>query len=294
MFEAERHLPNAESREPKAMSDKANDKHEEPGGGHGHKRSGHGGGHGGGGHEEGHEGAPEWLISFADMVMLMMGFFVILFALNNKPTGRETGGAGPSEEGGEPAVSQQVLDFAISIREAFNNPVKVNSSNPQDAVLVKRLLQRAGKSETVDPGIKGYEQDVQAIRPSEYYAICGSVPFAEGSSDLPASAMPSIEEMAKKVKGMTLIVEVRGHVSSAEAAKGLDTSMQLSFERAMKVANALAEAGVDRWQMRLVQCADRDRVEAFPTNQKTDRANARVEVVITDEVAPEKVPTKKD
>ena len=39
----------------------------------------------GGGHDEEHEGAPEWLISFADMVMLIMGFFVILFALNMSP-----------------------------------------------------------------------------------------------------------------------------------------------------------------------------------------------------------------
>ena len=68
------------------------------GGGHGdghggkkkHKKH-HGGGHGGG-HEEGHEGAPEWLISFADMVMLMMGFFVIMFAMNLQPKGGNAGG----------------------------------------------------------------------------------------------------------------------------------------------------------------------------------------------------------
>lgn len=41
----------------------------------GHGKKGHGGhgGHGhGGGHEE-HAGAPEWLISFADNVALLMG-----------------------------------------------------------------------------------------------------------------------------------------------------------------------------------------------------------------------------
>ncbi|MCL4212087.1 MAG: hypothetical protein KJZ68_15650, partial [Phycisphaerales bacterium] len=65
----------------------AHDQSGEHGKKHAHKRGGHGHGHGGGGHEEGHEGAPEWLISFADMVMLMMGFFVILFALNVNPTG---------------------------------------------------------------------------------------------------------------------------------------------------------------------------------------------------------------
>ena len=51
----------------------------------------------GGGHDDEHEGAPEWLISFADMVMLIMGFFVILFALNMAPPA--TAGAGGNEEG---------------------------------------------------------------------------------------------------------------------------------------------------------------------------------------------------
>lgn len=73
------------------------DSHGEEGGSHG--GGGHGGGapHGGGAHEE-HEGAPEWLISFADNVALMMGFFVILLAMNMGPKGggeaRERG-AGP-------------------------------------------------------------------------------------------------------------------------------------------------------------------------------------------------------
>ena len=66
-----------------------------------HGDGGHGGGGhgGGGGHEEEEEaGAPEWLISFADMVMLLMGFFVILFALNVQPKGGNPGGGGEVDE----------------------------------------------------------------------------------------------------------------------------------------------------------------------------------------------------
>src|SRR5262249_31954317 len=117
---------------------------------------------------------------------------------------------------------------------------------------------------------------------------------AENSSQWNDAMRPAIEEIAKKVKGMTLIVEVRGHVSSAEAAQGGDKAMRLSFERAFIVANALADAGVDRWQMRLAPSADHERIAAFPNSPNADRANARVEVVITDEVAADKVPTKKE
>ena len=50
----------------------------------------------GGDHDEEHDGAPEWLISFADMVMLIMGFFVILYALNATPP-QQAGAEGDSD-----------------------------------------------------------------------------------------------------------------------------------------------------------------------------------------------------
>jgi flagellar motor protein MotB len=259
----------------------------------GRKHKKHGPGGHGGGHEEGHEGAPEWLISFADMVMLMMGFFVILFALNVQPVGRMPGGTATEQTGAANNNDDgQLLDLAISVRAAFNNPVNINSSNPNDAALVRRLRQRAGKSETRDPGIKGHEQDVQAIRPSDYYAISGSINFAENSTELSASGQRTIDEVAKKLKGLRLVVEVRGHASSVEAARGTEQSMELSSDRALEVARALAAQGVDWWQMRLVICADHDRLQAYPQNRAADKANARVEIVITDQVVPDQVPTR--
>lgn len=241
-------------------------------------------------HEDHHEGAPEWLISFADNVALMMGFFVILLAMNMAKA--TVGGGGEKGEHGEVPREEQMLDFALAVREAFNNPVDINSTDPRDAALVKRLIQRAGKSETRDPGVKGYQQDVQAIRPSEYYAISGSVNFPENAIELPAGSEQIVSEVAKKLRGLRLVVEVRGHASSVEATRGAEQSMRLSSDRALAVAHALADAGVDWWQMRLVVCADHDRLEAYPSNRSIDKANARVEIVITDRVVPDQVPTR--
>jgi hypothetical protein len=68
--------------------------------------------------------------------------------------------------------------------------------------------------------------------------------------------------------------------------------MKLSSDRAMTVARALAAEGVDWWQMRLILSADHDRVEMFPASTEADRANARVEIILTDKVVPNKVPTR--
>jgi flagellar motor protein MotB len=263
--------------------------HDKP---HKHGKGGHGA-HGGGGHEEGHEGAPEWLISFADNVVLMMGFFVILLAMNMAKS--TVGGGGEKGEHGEAKKQEEaMLDFAIAVREAFNNPVTIDSSNPRDAALVARLRQRAGQGDARDQGVDGKQQDVQSIRPSDYRALSGSVAFADHSSELLDSSKTTIAQIARKIRGLRLIVLVRGHVSSVEAARGPEVAMKLSTERATNVCKALAAEGVAWWQLRLVACADHDRLEAHPNSKAVDKANARVEVILTDEVVPDEVPTRYD
>jgi flagellar motor protein MotB len=266
------------------------EKHDDHGGGGGgHGGGGHGHG-GGGGHEEGHEGAPEWLISFADNVALMMGFFVILLAMNMAK--KTSGGIGGEQKMGGTPETIEMIDFALAVREGFNNPVDPSSSDPKEQALVQRLIQRSGKSEARDPGLKGKEQDSQAIRPSNYHTECGNISFPENSTEVPEHGRVTIRDAAKKVKGVRLVVEVRGHVSSVEAQRGAEMAMHLSAERAQSVARSLAAEGVDWWQMRLVVCADHDRIEAYPTSKTADRANARVEIILTDEVVPDQVPTK--
>ena len=100
------------------MADEHSEQHGEHGGHEEHRA--HSGGHAhGGGHEEGHEGAPEWLISFADNVALMMGFFVILLAMNMKsPVASHTGVGSPDKDGGVP--ESQMLDFVIAMRDALD------------------------------------------------------------------------------------------------------------------------------------------------------------------------------
>ncbi len=259
------------------------------------KRHGaHGGhGHGGGSHEE-HEGAPEWLISFADNLALMMGFFVILLAMNLKvPTtggigGKEEQGGAPTNNSDEP--SDEMLDMAIAIRAAFNNPVDPTSNDPHDAVLVKRLLDRVGPSNAIKDGPRGRQHDVQSIRPTDFYAVCGEVSFADQSTELSEAQLDELKDVAKHIRGRRQVVEVRGHCSAWEGAQDQDTSMRLAFERAMAVAAALADEGVDWWHLRIMSSGHHDRVNAFPDDAGEDLRNARVEVILTQQTVPDRVP----
>ena len=257
----------------------------------GHGGSSHGshaaGGHGGS-HEEAHEGAPEWLISFADNVMLQMGFFVILFALAMKaPGGGSKGEAakeGPENTGG-PTAEQ--LDFALAIRQAFNNPVDLNSTDPHDWLLVRRLRMRVmGQSDAQQEGLKGRERDVQSVRRTDIYNAGGFISFEAGATGLTQAGRDAAAELVRQFRGCQTILEVRGHCSAAEAYERDDRGMQLSYDRALVVAREMVAQGFEWRRLRLTACADTDRVTTTTYNEAGHRANQRVEVVQIEAAAP--------
>ncbi|MDX2114710.1 MAG: OmpA family protein [Planctomycetota bacterium] len=268
------------------------DQHEAHGGG-GHdehkkhkKHGGHGGGHGK--HEEHEEGVPEWVVSFADNALLQMGFFVILLAMNMKPASSGAGGApadNKQSDVGVPVANTMLIDGAIAIREAFNNPVDMNSSSPHDAPLVRRIQQKREGESRVD-GPPGDKQDVQSVRPTDYHRIGGLVSFEENRSIIDAAGKRTAADVAKELKGRRSIVEVRGHTSLAEAQDPQDRGMALSFERALAVAQLLRTSGIEWEQLRLIACGAGDRVAPIARNSTEQRSNQRVEIIVTDEQLP--------
>jgi flagellar motor protein MotB len=252
----------------------------------------HGGGHGGGGHEdegsheEHHEGAPEWLISFADNVALMMGFFVILLAMNMSPKGDTHASKGPNDDQqGTPAKDNDVAmaEFVVAVRKAFNNPVDFTSPDPRDLEIVK-LLKERGWPDVKDSAPEGDKAQVQSIRPTDYHKLSAAVPFEEGSATLSKAGQETIASAASHLRGLRLVVELRGHVSAAETAAQSDHAMKLSFDRTMAVARVLAAHGIDWKQLRLIACGDNERLRDLAYSPDEQKTNQRVEIILTDEL----------
>lgn len=245
------------------------------------------------GHPEFHEGAPEWLISFADMVMLMMGFFVILFALNSAPRPVQAATGAPVEDGEQPAPTPDMIDFAIAVRKAFNNEVDMASTNPQDRPLIDRILSRqSGAGEARDDGVKGREMEVRTVRPAPRFGTGVTVAFGERSKEISGDEERVLIELARSLRGLQSVVEVRGHASAAESFRAPEDAMRLAFDRAFAVAGILAREGVQWRRLRIASEGDHDRVAAFPRDPAEDRRNARAEVLVLDEIASEAVPSR--
>jgi flagellar motor protein MotB len=264
----------------------ADSEHHEEGHDEGSHGGGSHGGHSGGGHEEAHEGAPEWLISFADNVALMMGFFVILLAMNMGPKGTPVQGGAPDEVNNENAA-----DIILSIREGFNQPIDMGSDNPSEAWLRKRVVEKASGVGDQD-GPKGNKPNLHAPRPTDYNSLGGTVAFDDGSDIINSAARQTATELALRLKDRQWIVELRGHTSPTETLRiaGADTgsraerTLELSYRRARAVARVLVENGLKWEQIRVSAAGDHERVVPRTYDPKQDRANQRVDIIVTNDL----------
>lgn len=252
--------------------------------GEGHESAGHGGGHGAGhsaGHEE-HEGAPEWLISFADNVALLMGFFVILLAMNMAK--QTTGGIGGEGQMGE-NISVAEADFVIGIREAFNTPISVNSTRTEDQPYIRRILEKRSGGPATQDGPPGRHQSTQSIEKGTYNRVNATINFENRQALLTSDGRTILAELASRIKDQRWIVEVRGHASPLETMHNQTRGRDLSYQRGMAVASALVENGM-KWELlRVVACGDSSRVAPRALTAEDDRQNQRVEVIVTNEPA---------
>ena len=246
------------------------------------------GGHGGGHEEEEEAGAPEWLISFADMVMLLMGFFVILYALNASPPAT----AGAEGEGDGEAASSAAFDrwaeFVWNTRKAFGNPIDLNTTDPELRKVVDWYYSE-GPGRAMDDGEPGDKEEVRSPHDTGEHSLMIDIKFAHQEDELTDESRSRLARLGRQVRGMPMIIEVHGHASTGEAGNQEQVGLELSFERSMEVARALAEAGVEWRRIKIVAAGSNSPVSAHPSDSTEDAPNRRVEVKVTNRNATQAV-----
>ncbi len=223
---------------------------------------GHGGGHHhAGGHHEEEEGGEPWLLSYADMVTLLMCFFILFFQVE-KSTGKYD----------EP---QKVLARLKML---------VGSNTTADKAALDADENRAPTPQ--DPTSSLNLDAVFALGQTEPNTIeivmLTSNMFVPGLAKLTADGMAAIEAVARQLQTMPgdALLEVEGHTDSdpIKNSKFFD-NWELSSERATSVVRVLAKMGIDPHRMRAAGLAhfqplvpDRDdRGFAILSNQAMNR-----------------------
>jgi flagellar motor protein MotB len=226
------------------------------------------------------EECPEWIFTLADLIMCMMGLFVILWVLKPTPPG-----------GNQPKINDQVTKVMASIRESLG--YIPNTQNP-DMIDLQMMLDKAdrtkldgpgqgGKTEVSPQGPQGTDPEVTSVRPGTQAIVGGRLMFDVNSSAISHDLKTNLDQIVAQIRGHRNIVLVKGHTSlddfpdSASAQQRMD----LAIRRAQAVADYLIAAGVEPDVLRVVGCSTFEpvRQRAYSANSRAD--NRRVEVEST-------------
>jgi len=228
------------------------------------------------------EECPEWIFTFADLVMLMMGFFVILWVL--KPNPGKKGSDNDSE-------NDYVVKIAASIRAGFDYVPNPQSRDPVDRQMIIDGLSRThppgdgkmGKSVIQPKGAVGTDDDVTSIRPSDHATEGGKMLFDQGSAALSDETKQELDQIADMIRGHRNIVMIKGHTSLDDLPDGAteQQKMDLSLRRAQAAADYLATRGVDARAIRVQGCSTFEPLSQGQYTVDSQALNRRVEVEAT-------------
>ena len=223
-------------------------------------------------------GAPDWMVTFADLMSLLLTFFVLLlsfanmevvkfksavgsiqnalglksvFELSDTPAGREIlDHENPSEGAGEEGVQQQIVDE------------------------LERILQQAGLE---DSGT------AKVTKRGVVLQLEGDLLFASGEAVISPSALPVLDALSAYVGGQSRFVDVIGHTDDVPIATAVyPSNWELSAARAGQAVRYLSEKGVRPFRMRAIGQAHTVPVAENSTAEGR-AANRRVEFVFVAE-----------
>lgn len=218
-------------------------------------------------------GTAAWMVTFADLVVLMLTFFVLLFSMTTMKTDTWQAVSRAFSRTQQTDVTQPVNDRSVTHNiERRDVPLAMNLTY-LGAVLEETLA--------ADPLLGRARLAVEGDR--LLLALPAEVLFGKGAAFSPAGEA-SLASLAAKLGGLDNAVAVAGHAAPSElpaGSGGFTSEWELSMARAAAVANALTQAGYGRAITVLGHGASR--AEDLPaTLTQAERASLarRVDVVI--------------
>lgn len=229
-------------------------------------------------HEEGHEEG--WIVSFADLMCLMMSFFVIMAAGNPQ----------------DAKLDPEFKEIIAAVKEAFSYLPPANSTDPVDLqILLNQLKAQKGKggagkrgdARDDNEGAVGRHDQVQNVRSGTQTIVGTQIPFDYASPSLNEDAMRMLAQVGPQMKGHTNIFVVKGHTSADEEYTLADGGRDLAYERACAVAARLQALGLSKESLRVQSCRNYEPLKQGVYTDAEQSVNRRVEIIATESLVNE-------
>lgn len=235
------------------------------------------------------EECPEWIFTLADLIMCMMGLFVILWVL--KPSGNPS--AGPSDAQAN-VDKKQYIELAAAIRNAFGYRPDPLSDDPVDILMIQRLRGESfprgpgdgGRTQADNGGADGPDAEVTKVREGQVSTSGGALLFDAGSAEPTGDVRRRVAQIASSLRGHRNIVIVKGHTSLDDLREDATEAekMQLSVMRAEAVAKLLIDEGIRPEVIRVQGCSTFEPARQRQFGPNAQVVNRRVEIESTDQL----------
>ncbi len=232
-------------------------------------------------------GIPEWVVTFGDMMSLLLTFFIMLVSMS---------------EIKEEKKYQSMVD---SMRKRFGHDLTIESVSPGDFKArtshyrVLSTESRAKVKDTHKGGAPtkapfGDEERVRIIRPGGNTAVGTVVFFDAGSFEIGEKSRAELDKEVQQLVGKPQKIEIRGHTARQLAAQHEDPmeAMDLAYRRCRVVMRYLVqEHGIPPERIR---CAPAGAAEPMYLSPDKMSLNPRVEVYLLEETVDEYVGTAEE
>ena len=216
------------------------------------------------------EGAPDWMVTFADLMSLLLTFFVLLLSFSNMEVIKFATMAGTVRNSlglkSEFDLSDVPMGHSIL---PYQDPKEGSGEGGDGEDSVREELRRMLK----EAGLEG-QADVRKTTRGVLLDVEGDLLFDSGQAELKPVSYPVLERLAAYVSGAKHFVDVQGHSDSIPiSTAAYPSNWELSAARAGRAVRFLVDEGVPAWRLRAIGLADTAPME---TNETTEgRANNR-------------------
>ena len=220
----------------------------------------------------GKKGAPAWIVTFADLMSLLLTFFVLLLSFSN----------------------MEIVKFrtmAGSVRNALGLKSEFALSDiPTGSKLLPHEDPKEGQGQAVEEIVRDLRQilkengmekngSAKITKQGVILQLKGDLLFESGQATIKPKALPILEGLARYISNTSRNVDVLGHTDNRPISTAVfPTNWELSAARAGRAVRYLAEKGVPAQRLRAIGHADTVGVASNAT-QVGRAANRRVEFV---------------
>ncbi|MFO7801833.1 MAG: flagellar motor protein MotB [Desulfovermiculus sp.] len=175
-------------------------------------------------------GSPAWMVTYSDMVTLLLTFFVLLISMSDINKIKFVKAAGS-------------LRGALGVLEATDYEDIYPIELLETSTLFDERVQRVYKDieSRVEDLDLNEEIDVVKDRGAVVLRLNTSVLFPPGESEVKPEASPVLEDVAELIRPMQLDLRIEGHTDDTPVARPDYSNWDLSVDRAVSVLKFFAQ-----------------------------------------------------